>query len=174
VENSADVRQGAKKLLIYQTKRIKIMKKPKKRKTLNTKNYKELEKELDKIFSEYIRLRDADAQGFVFCITCGKPHYWSDGHRINCGHFLPRGRKATRFDERNCHGQCVMCNKWKSCEWDVYKQRMIELYGKEVVEELKQKSMTGISYNNNELKEKILEYREKVKQLKIEKGLSRK
>jgi hypothetical protein len=84
------------------------------------KSYRQLEKQLDKVFSEYIRLRDADSQGYVWCVTCGKPHYWSDGHQVNCGHFIPRGRKATRFDERNCHGQCVQCNMYKSGEWDIY------------------------------------------------------
>jgi len=147
------------------------MKKPKVRKTLDKKTYKELEKDLDRIFSEYIRLRDADQNGYVSCITCWIIHYWSDGHQINNGHFLPRGRKATRFDERNCHSQRVRCNMYKSGEWDIYEQRLIELYGKEVVEELKLKSRTGTGYNGSELKEKILEYREKVKQIKIEKGL---
>jgi hypothetical protein len=135
------------------------------------KSYRQLEKQLDKVFSEYIRLRDADSQGYVWCVTCGKPHYWSDGHQVNCGHFLPRGRKATRFDEKNCHGQCVQRNMYKSGEWDIYEQRMIELYGKEAVEELKLKSRIGGGYDSYQLKEKITEYREKVKQLKIEKGL---
>jgi len=146
-------------------------KKPKTRKTLETKSYKELEKDLDRIFSEYIRLRDADQNGYVSCITCGSIHYWSDGHQINNGHFLPRGRKATRFDETNCHSQCVRCNMYKSGEWDIYEQRLIELYGKEAVEELKLKSRIGGGYDSYQLKEKILEYREKIKQLKIEKGL---
>jgi hypothetical protein len=147
------------------------LKKPKTRKTLDTKTYKELEKDLDRIFSEYIRLRDADQNGYVSCITCGSIHYWFDGHQINNGHFLPRGRKATRFDEMNCHSQCVRCNMYKSGEWDIYEQRLIELYGKEAVEELKLKSRIGGGYDGCQLKEKIIEYREKVKQLKIEKGL---
>jgi len=132
---------------------------------------RDLEKKLDRVFSEYIRLRDADDNGYVWCITCGRPHYWSDGHQINCGHFIPRGRKATRYDERNCHGQCVMCNKYKSGEWDVYEQRMIELYGKETVGELKLKSKIGGSYDAYSLQLLIDEYRQKVKQLKKEKGL---
>ena len=37
------------------------------------KSRKKLEKELDGIFSEYIRLRDADDNGWVRCITCGRP-----------------------------------------------------------------------------------------------------
>jgi len=99
---------------------------------------------------------------YVWCITCGSPHYWSEGHQINCGHFLPRGRKATRYDERNCHGQCVHCNKYKSGEWDVYEQRMIELYGKEAVDELKQKSRIGGSYDAYGLQLLLEEYKEKV------------
>lgn len=147
------------------------MKPRKSRKTLDDKSYKEIEKELDKIFSEYIRIRDADSNGYVWCVTCGTAHYWSDGHQVNCGHFIPRGRKATRFDERNCHSQCVRCNLYKGGEWDIYEQRMIEMYGKEAVEELKLKARIGGGYNSFELRQKIIEYREKVKQLKIQKGL---
>jgi len=146
-------------------------KKPRTRKSLDTMNSKELEKTLDKVFSEYIRLRDADSNGFVWCVTCGSAHYWSDGHQINCGHYIPRSRKATRFDERNCHGQCVKCNMYKSGEWDIYEQRMIDMYGKDVVDELKQKARIGGSFDGYQMRQMIIEYREKVKKLKNEKGL---
>jgi len=145
--------------------------KQKQRKSTKTLTSRELEKKLDKIFSIYIRLRDADSNGYCWCITCGRTHYWSDGHQVNCGHFIPRGRKAVRFDERNCHAQCVHCNKWLNGAWDIYEQRMIEMYGKEEVEKLKEKSRIGGSYSGYQLAEMITEYNEKVKALKLEKGL---
>lgn len=38
-------------------------------------NYKD---KLDRIFSEYIRLRDADNNGYIRCISCGKIVFWKD------------------------------------------------------------------------------------------------
>jgi transposase len=57
-------------------------------------NYKA---KLDKIFSEYIRLRDATlGDGYGTCISCGKIIYWKDNH---CGHFINRKHMALRFNE---------------------------------------------------------------------------
>lgn len=41
---------------------------------------------LDRIFSEYIRRRDADKDGFVRCISCGRRIRWEDA---DCGHLVP-------------------------------------------------------------------------------------
>ena len=60
--------------------------KPAERKTLEEKSFRELEKILDKVFSGFIRLRDADDRGYVSCITCGSIHFWKD---IDCGHYIP-------------------------------------------------------------------------------------
>lgn len=68
---------------------------------------------LDKVFSEYIRLRDSNRQGLCFCITCNRPFHWKDG---DAGHYVPRDRLATRFDERNVNAQCKYCNRFRSGE----------------------------------------------------------
>ena len=65
---------------------------------------------IDKVFHEYIRRRDADNNtGYCNCITCHKPIHFteSDG-----GHFISRGRLATRYDERNVKAQCRKCNRF--------------------------------------------------------------
>lgn len=134
-------------------------------------NYKALEKKADTIFSQYIRLRDANEQGYVTCITCGRIHFWSEGHHINCGHFISRKRKAVRYNEMNCHGQCVACNKYGQGEHDIYRRQLVLRYGKVEVEALEQKAWLGGSLNSYGLIALIEEYKEKVKQLKKEKGL---
>lgn len=67
-----------------------------------------LVRKLDKVFSEYIRLRDSKPYNFRYfrCISCGqiKPY-----EQMDCGHFIGRTHMATRFDEENCHGECRMC-----------------------------------------------------------------
>lgn len=61
---------------------------------------------LQKLFNQWIRLRD-EKKG---CITCLKP--FKD--KFDAGHFLAVGSYPNlRFNEDNCHGQCVHCNQHK-------------------------------------------------------------
>ena len=68
----------------------------------------------DEWFSKWTRRRFANDKGFVACYTCGRKHRWTEGRKINCGHFMSRGKMATRWHENNARPQCVGCNKYKS------------------------------------------------------------
>lgn len=81
---------------------------------------------LDKIFSEYIRLRDANRQGICFCITCGRPFYWKNG---DAGHYVQRDRLATRYDEKNVNAQCKYCNRFRSGEQYIHGVEIDKKYG---------------------------------------------
>jgi hypothetical protein len=139
-----------------------------KRKTIAEKTQRELEKTLDRIFSEYIRLRDADDNGYCKCVTCGNIHHWKEIHN---GHFIGRANKAARYNEINCHCQCVRCNNYRQGEHHFYRLYLVNRYGKEAVEQLEYEAMLGGSYDRLWLQQKITEYREKVRRLKAEKGL---
>jgi hypothetical protein len=134
----------------------------------HTASYKELVKKLDRVFSVYIRLKESDGKGFCTCITCGKMHHYKGIHN---GHFIPRDRKATRFNEMNCHPQCVYCNYHKHGQPDIYRSRLIEMYGKEEVEKLERLAQMGGADDSISLQQKIKEYKEKVKALKKGKDL---
>jgi hypothetical protein len=127
-----------------------------------------LEKKLDRVFSEYIRLNAADDNGIVKCVTCGNYHHWKEVH---CGHFIPRARKATRYSEENCHPQCVRCNTYRHGESDIYRQKLVEMYGAVAVEGLENLARMGGSYDAYSLQILLDSYKQKVKQLKKEKGL---
>jgi Bacteriophage Lambda NinG protein len=92
------------------------------RKKKKTKTHSQLVKELDAIFSRYIRLRDADDKGICVCITCG-----SKVHRkeIQNGHFISRGNYKYRRSVVNCFGQCMPCNIYKSGNYISYTLYMI-------------------------------------------------
>ena len=45
-----------------------------------------LKKKLDAIFSKYIRLKDADKNGYVKCYTCGVKKYWEKDGKIGRAH----------------------------------------------------------------------------------------
>jgi len=79
------------------------------------KTISKLKKELDKWFSLYIRLRDANEYGYTQCFTCGKVGHYKTGGMQN-GHFQSRKHLSTRFDEDNCQVQCIKCNMFSDKE----------------------------------------------------------
>lgn len=98
-----------------------------------------LKKKADKVFSDFIRKRDKGK-----CFTCGCVKEWKQQQN---GHYITRGCIATRYDETNCHCQCVACNIFKCGNYTAYSLKMIEKYGVEKLEELekiKQDSMVNI------------------------------
>jgi hypothetical protein len=137
-----------------------------KRRTIAGKSVKELVPILDRIFSEYIRLSKSDGNGYCQCITCGNIYHWKELH---CGHFIGRANKAVRFNEMNCNPQCVRCNSFRNGEHHIYRRVLQEKYSYKAVEKLEHEALIGGSYDIYWLQEKIIEYREKVKILKIEK-----
>jgi len=126
------------------------------------------EKKLDDIFSDYIRLRDANEFGQTICISCTAEHYWNF---MDCGHFVSRKHLATRYNEKNCNSQCVHCNRERDGNTDGYEVGLIKKYGTEVIEELEREHRKTVKISEYEAQEMIKEYKLKVKELKLQKGL---
>jgi len=108
---------------------IKVKKTPKKRVISRS----QLVKRLDSVFSQYMRLKDADNNGMVECYTCGAVRHWKEQQ---AGHFYTRGRHATRWDESNIRVQDYACNIAKSGNYIVFTKKMIAEIRKEVADEL--------------------------------------
>lgn len=89
--------------------RLQVASKPRKvtPKRKREKSLAKLKKELDSVFSRYIRQKYSDNQGEVSCYTCGKRGHWKT---MQNGHFVSRQYLATRWDENNCRVQCAGCN----------------------------------------------------------------
>jgi hypothetical protein len=115
---------------------------------------KNLIKELDTIFSQYIRLRYSKNE-IAECVTCGKQDHWK---KLQAGHFMSRSNYSTRWDENNVQVQCVGCNVYKSGE-----QYKYSLYlGNNLSEELYIKSKQIVKFADVELIDMIKDYKEKV------------
>jgi hypothetical protein len=84
------------------------------------------EAKLWKAFSNFIRLRDADSEGYCKCFTCGAIRWWTDG---DCGHGIGRQHKGTKYNERNNHWQCKRCNGFEGGKRELYKQEVDRRYG---------------------------------------------
>jgi len=122
-------------------------------------------KKLDRFFSKYIRLRDSDDMGYGKCCTCPKILFWKESH---AGHFISRGNKLIRWDERNVHLQCPGCNTYRAGEQAEYLLFLENKYGREIVDELmkKKRDWNGVGGPSiHEMRDMIEEYKEKVKAL---------
>lgn len=110
---------------------------------------------LQKVFNEYIRLRDKDKP----CISCGKP---LEGV-YHSGHFHSVGRcPELRFNEDNAHGQCVQCNTHLSGNLANYSNNLPKRIGWERYEELFA-PRNPEKLTIQEIKEKIIHYKNKIK-----------
>lgn len=87
-----------------------------------------LKKKLDMAFSHFIRNRDKWK-----CYTCGTIAY---GKGMHCGHFISRKHMSTRFDELNCHAQCVSCNLYKDGNMAEYSYRLMKEFGQKEFDKL--------------------------------------
>ena len=119
-------------------------------------------KKVDKVFSQYIRLRDS-INGQCQCITCYKIFPIEE---VDAGHFMPRSRKATRYNEENVNAQCHSCNRFQNGLQYKYGIELDEKYGNGTAIELMEKSHKIKKFTVVELKELYEYYKEKVGELK--------
>lgn len=92
-----------------------------------TKSLANLKKELDRVFSIYIRLRHPRR-----CYTCGKTEV-----TLQCGHFVPRQYLATRWSEDNCRPQCIGCNIFGNGQLLDFEENLKKELGEKTVEKMK-------------------------------------
>lgn len=121
-----------------------------------------------KVFSTYIRLRDADENGLCKCFTCG---FTADWKRFDAGHGIGRQHKATKYDERNNHAQCKRCNGFEGGKREVYKEEVNKRYGPQTWEKLEVMSRMTCKRDAYEIQIMIRYYAEKVKELRKQKHL---
>lgn len=116
---------------------------------------------LDRVFSQYIRLRDSDDNGMVKCISCGKVDHWKKMHN---GHFINRKHMSLRFSEINCNAQCPSCNLWDEGNFEGYRRGLIQKHGEPVIDKLYALKNTSHKMSATDYKTAIKYYREKIKE----------
>lgn len=99
-------------------------------KLTKAKSLSSLLSDLQKVFNEFIRLRDTKydkGQAFFICISCQQPKGLDQMH---AGHYFSvGGHPSTRFDEDNTHGQCSHCNYFHHGNLAAYKENLIKKIG---------------------------------------------
>ncbi len=119
---------------------------------------------IDRLFSEYIRLRDSDQYGMIRCISCGKRVKWQ---YADAGHFISRVHMNLRFDEKNVNAQCQECNRFKSGNLENYKRGLIIKYGRFIIDYLENKRNEIRQFTDFEIELMCLHYRKQIKNLEI-------
>lgn len=153
--------------------------KPKKKKTdddlpifkaagIKTPRVKDYKGQLDKIFSKYIRMRDAMPNGYCKCICCGRILPIKD---FDAGHYFSRRHTATRWNENNVHAECKYDNRFNAEHLDFFREHLIQKIGENEYKKLLVLSHSTMSYTDTELQELIKHYKEEVKRLEKEKGI---
>lgn len=136
----------------------KVTKSPvaKKKPKSKEKTHAQLKKELDRVFSLYIRQKDADENGMVACYTCGKVMHWK---QIQAGHFVSRQFLATRWDENNVKPQCAGCNIFGNGKPLDFEERLKKELGNDFVEKMKASRHQTMKLDRNWYKEQIDTYK---------------
>lgn len=115
-------------------------------------------KEAQVAFNAYIRERDKDQP----CISCGRFHQgsWDAGHYRTVG-----AAYSLRFDESNCHRQCVPCNQHKSGNVVEYRIGLVQRIGLAEVERL-EGPLPEVKWTIDQAKAIKATYTTKLKQLR--------
>ena len=89
-----------------------------------SKTQAQLKRDLDNVFSKYIRQKYADKHtGLVKCFTCSTVKHWKE---MQNGHWIARNYLATRFHENNCRVQCSGCNMFQKGRPDVFAVNLLK------------------------------------------------
>lgn len=147
-----------KKSCLKRNKALKRIPKPR--------TYKTAKKQAWDSFSRYIRLRDClhttqTAQKGA-CFTCGRVHPYKE---LQSGHFVAGRGNSVLFDELGVRAQCRRCNIFKNGEPLIYRRKLVDLYGEEIVRAMEDKRWRPKQYKVFELDTLNLYYRNKYEEL---------
>ena len=116
------------RLNLKTSEKVKVKKTKEKVKTLP-----QLIKDLDDLFSIWVRRSNEDERGIIRCFTCNRPLTFKIAQN---GHFVGRQYKALRWDKVNCNPQCYVCNCLNEGEKVKYAIALDNKYGPGTAENL--------------------------------------
>lgn len=144
-----------------------VMTIPTKKIKIKDENVKDLVKELDRVFSIFIRTRYMDFQGIAKCFTCGQYEHWRKGGHMQCGHYISRDNKPLRWHEENCQTQCVRCNITLKGNYPAYSQALIRKHGVGILDKLEIIKNNEFKLERGKLKILIAYYTKKIEHIKL-------
>lgn len=77
-------------------------------------------------FQKLRRLEEANDEGYVTCISCGKRLPWNEAQG---GHYVGRSCKATEIEHDNVWPQCPRCNGYLQGNLIMYRRNLVRRIG---------------------------------------------
>ena len=115
-----------------------------------------------RLFSEWIRRKDADEGGTVECFTSGKLMHWKDAH---AGHGIPGRHNAVLFDPDIVKPQSPVDNIWKGGQYHIFATKLIKAHGMEWWDQKLIDSRKVVKYTAADLEVLIEELKAKLNDL---------
>lgn len=122
-----------------------------------------------KLLQKHVRLKAAVAakkDGFIECVSCNKWFHWKD---MQGGHWIERGKQATKIMEENIHPQCKGCNQYgmrhRTHVREGYSKYMREMYGDDFCDQMLIDARKPVKHFRPDLEDMIKELRKKNKEL---------
>lgn len=122
-----------------------------------------------KLLQKHVRLKAAVAankDGFIECVSCNKWFHWKD---MQGGHWIERGKQATKIMEENIHPQCKGCNQYgmrhRTHVREGYSKFMRDMYGDDFCDQMLVDSRKPIKYFRPDLEDMVKELRRKNREL---------
>lgn len=128
-----------------------------------------IDDKLWKVFSRYIRVRDADENGMISCITSGRRVHWKDA---DAGHFISRRHLATKYDERNVNAQSRHDNRFAAGEQYKHAKAIDKKWGEGTADKLLVLSRVTCKRGKFEIDVMLKHYTKEVERLMAEKNLT--
>lgn len=115
-------------------------------------------------FNAFIRERDNGRP----CISCGKPD--NGQHQRHASHYRSVGAcSSLRYDERNVHASCSVCNNYLSGNVASYRIWLVEHLGVKVVEWMEAQPKS-CKWTREQLEAIESEYKQKTKSMRKSRG----
>ena len=122
-----------------------------------------------KLLQKHVRLKAAvaaDKNGFIECVSCNKWFHWKD---MQGGHWIERGKQATKIMEENIHPQCKGCNQYgmrhRTHVREGYSKFVRDMYGDDFCDQMLIDSKKPVKYFRPDLEDMIKDLRKKNKEL---------
>jgi len=122
-----------------------------------------------KLLQKHVRLKAAVAankNGFIECVSCNKWFHWKD---MQGGHWIERGKQATKIMEENIHPQCKGCNQYgmrhRTHVREGYSKFMRDMYGDDFCDQMLIDSRKPVKYFRPDLEDMVKDLRKKNKEL---------
>jgi hypothetical protein len=134
----------------------------KEKRSKKPKTIPQLVKDLDDIFSIWVRKANEDENGVIKCFTCGRLMTFKTAQN---GHYIGRQYKAVRWSEINCQPQDYVCNILNEGEKVKFAAALDKKYGEGTAEKMNQQKNNRFKLERPILEILIQEYKTKVANL---------